>query len=77
MKTVTIHHAKTHLSQLIEKAKAGEDVIISKGKTPVAKIVALNPLKIERKFGSLKGKIKLDDSFFDPLPDDELSLWEQ
>lgn len=77
MKPVTIHHAKTHLSQLIEKATSGEDVIISKGKVPVAKIIAFNPITIERKFGALKGKLKLDDSFFDPLPEEELTLWEK
>jgi prevent-host-death family protein len=39
MTTVTIHAAKTHLSKLIERAERGEEVIIARGKTPVARLV--------------------------------------
>jgi len=77
MKPVTIHHAKTHLSKLIARAQTGEDVVIAKGKTPVVKIVALAPPKIERKFGRYKGRFRFDESFFDPLPDGDLALWEK
>jgi len=78
MTTVTIHQAKTQLSKLIAKAEAGEEVVIMRGKTPVARLTAVAPLKLERKFGMLKGKIPpLPDSFFfDPLPEEELRLWE-
>jgi prevent-host-death family protein len=81
MKQVTIHAAKTHLSKLIEMACRGEEVVIARKDTPVVKLVpvapAERPLKIKRKFGALKGKIKLDESFFDPLPEEELALWEK
>lgn len=74
--TVTIHKAKTTLSQLVARAEAGEEIVIARGGTPVAKLVPIEPRKPKRVFGSMKGKIALDDSFFEPLPDDELRLWE-
>lgn len=73
--TVTIHKAKTNLSQLIARAEAGEEIVIARAGTPVAKLVPIAPVKPKRVFGSLKGKIALDESFFDPLPEDELRLW--
>jgi prevent-host-death family protein len=41
--TVTIHAAKTNLSRLIARAEAGEEIIIARGRTPVAKLVPLTP----------------------------------
>lgn len=74
MTTVSVHEAKTHLSRLIEKVLAGEEVVVTRNKQPVIKLV---PAAANRKplLGALEGRIKLDDSFFDPLPDDELALW--
>ncbi|HET8726030.1 MAG TPA: type II toxin-antitoxin system Phd/YefM family antitoxin [Alphaproteobacteria bacterium] len=78
MTTVTIHAAKTNLSKLIEQVRAGEEVVIARGNEPVARLVPINPKpKPKRQFGSLKGIIEVDDSFFDPLPEDELAAWEQ
>jgi len=76
MSQVTIHAAKTHLSRLIQRACDGEEIVIAKGKTPMVKLVPVDAPKPKRQFGALKGKIKLDDSFFDPLPDEELDAWE-
>ena len=78
MKPVTIHAAKTNLSKLIERACAGEEVIIARGKTPVVKLVPVETgkPKAKRKPGSMKGLIKIDDSFFEPLPEEELRRWE-
>ena len=75
MTTVNVHEAKTHLSRLLQKAEAGEDVVIARNGTPVARLV---PVKRQgkRQFGAMKGLINLDDSFFDPLPEDELAAWE-
>lgn len=70
-----VHEAKTHLSKLIERALAGEDVTIARGDVPAVKLVPVQA-KPRRVFGSLKGLIKLDDSFFDPLPEEELRAWE-
>ncbi|MBN9788033.1 antitoxin [Pseudonocardia sp. TMWB2A] len=75
MTTFTVHEAKTHLSKLIAKVLAGEEVIIARGKEPAVKMVPVEPAKPKRKPGRLKGKISVPDSFFDPLPDDELALW--
>lgn len=75
MITVNVHEAKTQLSRLLAKVEAGEEVIIARNGTPVARLAPIQkPGK--RQFGSMKGRIKLDDSFFDPLPEEELAAWE-
>ena len=78
MTTVTIHEAKTQLSKLIARVEAGEEIVIARGKEPVAKLTALKPAKRRRIFGALKGQYPSipDAFFFDPLPDEELRLWE-
>ncbi|GMV40331.1 MAG: hypothetical protein AMXMBFR64_20470 [Myxococcales bacterium] len=76
MKPVNIHAAKTHLSRLIERARAGEEVVIARDGTPVARLVPIDPLPTGRRFGALKGMIVVDDVFFEPLPDEELAAWE-
>lgn len=73
---VKMHEAKSQLSKLVEAANAGEEVIIARGDKPVARIVPITPVTLPpRQPGLLKGKIAFDDSFFDPLPDDELTAW--
>ncbi len=75
MVTVNVHEAKTNLSRLLVQVEAGEDIIIARSGTPVARLVRFQkPGK--RQFGSMKGLVKLDDSFFDPLPEEELAAWE-
>lgn len=77
MPIVTVHHAKTHLSKLIAAAERGEEVVIARGDKPAVRIVPFEPAtKPERKPGRLKGLVAMDDRFFDPLPEDELRLWE-
>jgi prevent-host-death family protein len=78
MKTsvVTIHQAKTNLSRLIQKASGGEEVIISRGTKPVARLVPLGEAKGKRQPGSMKGKLLVGHEFFEALPVDELSAWE-
>lgn len=77
MTTVTVHHAKTHLSKLIAAAERGEEVVIARGDKPAVRIVPFEQAaKVERKPGRLKGLIAMDDRFFEPLPEDELRLWE-
>jgi prevent-host-death family protein len=75
MTVVTIHQAKTNLSKLIAEVEAGGEVVIARGKTPVARVVPVEPERPARVFGSMKGRISIDDAFFEPLPDDELALW--
>jgi prevent-host-death family protein len=75
MPVVNVHEAKTNLSRLLVQVEAGEDIIIARSGTPVARLVRFQkPGK--RQFGSMKGLVKLDDSFFDPLPEKELAAWE-
>ena len=75
-KAVTIHVAKTTLSRLVARVEAGEEIVIARDKTPVAKLVPIAPPKPKRSPGSMKGRIALDPSFFEPLPEDERGRWE-
>jgi prevent-host-death family protein len=76
MKTVTIHQAKTNLSQLIERACQGEEIVISRGPQPVARLVAIAGSKGRRQPGALRGKLRVGPEFFEPLPAEELAGWE-
>ena len=76
MKQVTIHQAKTNLSRLIQRAAAGEEVIISRGPKPVARLIAIGEVKGKRIPGALKGSLLVGPEFFEPLPPDELAAWE-
>jgi prevent-host-death family protein len=69
----TVHQAKTHLSRLLKEAEAGEEVVVMRGKKPVAKIVPIQPVAPrQRTPGGFEGLIHADDSVFDPLTDAEL-----
>jgi prevent-host-death family protein len=70
MKTFNIHEAKARLSELIEKAMLGEEVIIAKGNKPVAKLTALKPAKSPRVLGSAKDKILYIAPDFDAIPEE-------
>ena len=70
-----VHQAKTNLSKLLRKAAPGEEVVIARGKTPVAKLVALSTRKKKRVPGRLKGKIWYTSEVFEPLTKEELSEW--
>jgi prevent-host-death family protein len=76
MATVTIHAAKTQLSKLIERAERGEEVIIARGKTPVARLVPYAGEQPKRGFGSMRGRASIGPEFWEPLPEEELKLWE-
>ena len=75
MAVVNVHEAKTHLSRLLAQVEAGEEVVIARNGKPVARLVSVRR-RGKRQFGSMKGRIRLDDSFFDPLPEEELAAWE-
>ncbi|MSP26628.1 MAG: type II toxin-antitoxin system prevent-host-death family antitoxin [Myxococcales bacterium] len=77
MRTVPIHRAKTELSRLIELACAGEEVIIARGKDPVVRLVPIDRKPPRRQFGALRGKLVVDESFFEPLSARELAAWER
>ena len=77
MTTYTIHAAKTHLSRLIEKACAGEDIVIARGKQPLVRLVPLVQPPHGRVFGAMRGRATVTDAFFEPLPAEELDAWGQ
>ena len=68
--TVDLYDAKTNLSQLVERAAAGEEIIIAKAGRPLARLVPLQVRTEPRVPGLLKGKIRIGPDFDDPLPDD-------
>ena len=75
MTMVNVHEAKTRLSRLLAQVEAGEEVVIARRGEPVARLVSCKP-RGKRQFGAMKGQIVVDDSFFDPLPEEELKAWE-
>jgi prevent-host-death family protein len=76
---INLMDAATKLTELVAATERGEEVVITRGEQPIAKLVAIAPgeriPKKERVFGAYKGLISLGPEFFDPLPDDELALW--
>lgn len=76
--TVNVHEAKTHLSKLLDRVRAGEEIVLAKAGKPYAKLVPVEaPAKPKRRQpGGLEHLGPIPDSFFDPLPEDELDAWE-
>jgi prevent-host-death family protein len=76
LQVVTVHDAKTHMSKLLARVEAGEEIVIARGKKPIGRLVPLVAAKLEpRKPGRWKGLIHIGPEFFEPLPDDELRAW--
>lgn len=76
MTRVTIHEAKTHLSRLLEEVEKGGEVVISRRDKPIARLVSIEKVRPERKPGRFAGQFELGPEFFEPLPEEELRLWE-
>jgi prevent-host-death family protein len=77
VKPVNIYDAKTRFSELVDKAAAGHDVIVSRNGKPLVRITRLEGTGKRRiKFGTLKGKIKLGADFDAPLPAEVLAGFE-
>jgi len=75
--TVNIYEAKTQLSRMIDRAAAGEEIVISRNGRPVARLCPLEPRKRNTvKFGLLKGQFEVPEDFDAPLPDELLRLFE-
>ena len=65
-----MHEAKTKLSQLVERAQAGEEIVIARNGKPVARLVAVAPANSFASIrGTWKGRVQIADDF-DELPDD-------
>ncbi len=64
--TINVHEAKARFSQISEQAHSGQEIILAKAGKPCARMMPLEVISSKRQPGGLK--IKLDNSFFDPLP---------
>ena len=70
METVNVHAAKTHLSQLLARVEAGEEVVIARAGHPVARLIPFSgPAAPSRRFGGWRGRGWISDDFDAPLPD--------
>ena len=76
METVNIYDAKTRLSQLVDIAASGEDVVVSRNGKPLVRITRLESPKRRIKFGVLKGKVIVAEDFDAPMPDEILAGFE-
>jgi prevent-host-death family protein len=76
MESINIYKAKTRLSQLVDKAAGGEDVVVSRNGKPLVRITRLQEPRRTIKFGVLKGKVRIAADFDAPLPDDALAGFE-
>ena len=74
MTTVNIHEAETNLSRLIERVRAGEEIIIAKSGKPWVRLVPITEEKQPRRPGIARGAVT--EAFFEPLPEEELQPWE-
>jgi prevent-host-death family protein len=69
----TVHQAKTHFSRLLKEAEAGQEVVVMRGKKPVAKIVAAESTFSRKSLaGAYAKEVHWDDNAFDPMTDEEL-----
>jgi prevent-host-death family protein len=68
---VNIHHAKTHLSQLLERAASGEEIVIARAGKPVARLAPVKSPGIS--LGIDRGRFEVPEDFDDPLPPDVLA----
>lgn len=73
-KPVNIHEAKTHLSRLVERVEAGEEITLARAGRPVARIVPYEARRQPRTPGLWKGRVVIHADFDDPLPEFEDSL---
>ena len=76
MTMVNVHEAKTQLSRLLDRVRAGEEIVIAKAGTPYARLVPLDspPERVLGRYRDRDGDVP--DSFFEPLDEDELASWE-
>jgi len=73
---VNIHQAKTHLSRLLQRVAAGEDVTIARAGVPVARVVAIEPKKKKtRPLGMDRRRVWVADDFDAPLPENLLAAF--
>jgi prevent-host-death family protein len=74
---VNTHEAKTHLSQLLARVQAGEEIVIARAGTPVARLVPMESRVGNRQPGTAVGRIEMADDFDAPLPEELLDAFER
>jgi prevent-host-death family protein len=73
MTEVNVHEAKTHLSRLLARVEAGEEVLISRAGQPVARLIPARKPRGRRRAGRFVGKGRIADDFNAPLPSEVLA----
>ncbi len=61
---------------MLVRVEAGEEIVLARGKAPIAKLVPYNPAPIRRRFGALRDVVSVGPDFFEPLSESELAHWE-
>lgn len=74
MAIVSVNEAKTHLSRLIEQVLAGEEVVVTRHKEPVIRLVPAAAVRKRAPLGAMKGRISVGEEAMESLPDDYLGL---
>ena len=69
MDMVNVYEAKTHLSRLLDRVEAGEEIVIGRAGRPVARLVPYQPRSRTRQPGAWRGRVQITEDF-DELPDD-------
>ncbi|MGH7567027.1 MAG: type II toxin-antitoxin system Phd/YefM family antitoxin [Gemmatimonadota bacterium] len=75
MIVVNVHEAKTHLSRLLRRVAAGEEIIIARSGEPVARLVPIQEGR-KRRLGTDRGAFQVPEDFNAPLPDEILAAFE-
>ena len=68
METVNVHEAKTHLSRLLRRVEAGEEILISRAGVPIARLSRFHRSAPPRRGGQWRGLVRIGEDFDDPLP---------
>ena len=76
METVTVQAAKASLSQLLARVEAGEEVVLTRGGRPIARLVPFTLRPGKRRFGALRSAVTVGPEFFEPLSPEELAGWQ-
>ena len=72
---INVHEAKTHLSRLLDRVRAGENIVLGKSGEPYARLIPYRVVEPRRAFGALRGRLRVPEAFTEPLPADELEAW--
>ena len=73
--TVGVHEAKTHLSRLLRRVSAGEEIVIARGGEPIARLIPVGPRR-HRVLGKDRGRFEVPDDFDAPLPQEVIEAFE-